>query len=138
MHERQKQGRVYRMVRWREKSYRNPHDCSIHRLKFKRRRFLLEKDQVDVSGRMDKIDVHGKKLREASIYICNRVEEAFVVGFQGLTIIHGYKRGTVIRDYIRKGRLRRNLKLHHPKVPLLKLNRSDPGVTHVIFAEQNN
>ena len=126
------------MVRRREKSYRNPHDCSIHRLKFKRKRFLLEKNLVDVSGRMDLIDVHGKKFREASIYICNHVEEAFVVGYRGLTIIHGYNRGTVIRDYIRMGRLRHDIKLHHPKVPLLRQNRRDPGITKVIFAGQSN
>ena len=122
----------------REKKHSNPHDCSIRRLEFMRRQILLEKEQVNISGQMDLIDLHGKKFVEASIDSCNRVEETFVVGFKGLIIIHGYRHGTVIRDYIRKGGLRRDLKLYHPKVPLLKLNSSDPGVTCVIFVKQNN
>ena len=81
---------------------------------------------------MKRIDIHGMRYLEATIEICSRIEEAHCQGDDGVKIIHGFNRGTSIRNYVRSD-LVQDLKKYSSHIPKITLDCLDPGVTLVTF-----
>ena len=79
-----------------------------------------------------RIDIHGMKYLEATIEICDRIEEAHCQGDEGVKIIHGFNRGTSIRNYVRSA-LIQDLRKYNQQVPKIILDCLDPGITVVKF-----
>lgn len=53
------------------------------------------------------VDIHGMRLWEAIDEILYRLEECRVNGIEMISIVHGYRHGKVLKDYIRsKGFIR--------------------------------
>ena len=78
------------------------------------------------------IDTHGLRFIEATLEICGRIEEAYSQGDNGIRIIHGYNRGTSIREYVRSDMVQ-DLKKYSREVPRINLDCLDPGITVVKF-----
>ena len=78
------------------------------------------------------IDTHGLRFIEATLEICGRIEEAYSQGDNGIRIIHGYNRGTSIREYVRSDMVQ-DLKKYSRDVPRVNLDCLDPGITVVKF-----
>ena len=53
------------------------------------------------------VDLHNHDYIQACIKIQDELENAFYSDITELKFCHGSNRGTVIRDYIRKGRMKR-------------------------------
>lgn len=64
-----------------------------------------------------KMDFHSYSLYEVKVWMRTNLPEFIEVGFDKIDIIHGYRNGTVIRDYIRS-----NLIIEFKKIyPTIKL-----------------
>ena len=81
---------------------------------------------------MMRLDIHGMRFLEATLEVCDRIEEAHVKGESGIKIIHGFNRGTSIREYVR-AKMFKDLKKYNVIVPKINLDCLDPGVTVVTF-----
>ena len=83
---------------------------------------------------LGEIDLHGLPLYEAEYTICTRLEEAWFCGEKSVLLVHGYKGGTAIRDFIRNdGRLRKKFSRSFPELPEISICIRDRGSTYVKF-----
>lgn len=76
-------------------------------------------------GNILEIDVHGKTLEEARaeiLFYLNRIDS----DINGLLIVHGYHKGTVIKNYVRH-------KFSDPRI--IKTLHIDAGSTLLVLAE---
>ena len=84
-------------------------------------------------GLIEHINPHGMRLMEAEFFICDKILESFCLEREGVRIVHGFNRGTAIRNFVRKGSLLKHLRKHYPEVGSVSMTRKDPGVTYVFF-----
>ena len=52
-------------------------------------------------GKLFKLDLHGMILEEAKAELFNALFH-IDIGYKGILVIHGYHKGTVLKNYIRK------------------------------------
>ncbi len=84
-----------------------------------------------------KYDVHGKRLWEAELDIPAKLEEAYLIGYDTVMIIHGYRHGFVLGQYIRN-RLMRDIRRFTPiDVAFVKIKPEGPGCTIIKFMRNN-
>ena len=84
-----------------------------------------------------KYDVHGKRLWEAELDIPAKLEEAYLIGYDTVMIIHGYRRGFVLGHYIRN-RLMRDIRRFTPiDVTLVQIEPKGLGCTIIKFMRNN-
>lgn len=57
-----------------------------------------------------KIDLHGLELATAKIELYYALQECIVNGDDELEIVHGYRHGTVLKDYIRSNSFIQDMK----------------------------
>ncbi len=82
------------------------------------------------------VDLHGLRLYDAEIEICNAIEEAWCNDNKCLLLIHGYNNGVAIRDFIRsEGGLRKQITRNFPEVPTLEIVPCDYGSTYVLIGD---
>ena len=80
------------------------------------------------------VDLHGLRLFEAELVICEALEEAWYNDEKRVLFIHGYKSGTDIRRFIwGVGGLRKKLKRSFPSLSDIDLQSNGSGSTYVIF-----
>lgn len=82
-----------------------------------------------------KYDVHGKRLWEAELDIPAKLEEAYFLGYDTVLIIHGYRHGFTLGNYVRH-RLMADIK-RFTDVPFIKIEYKEPGCTLVKFMRNN-
>ena len=84
-----------------------------------------------------KYDVHGKRLWEAELEIPAKLEEAYLIGYDTVMIIHGHRHGFVLGDYVRN-RLMRDIRRFTPiDVAFVKIKPEGPGCTIIKFMRNN-
>ena len=84
------------------------------------------------------IDLHGLRLYDAELRICNSIEEAWCAGEEALLLIHGYHNGVAIKDYIRRQNgLRNKISRDYPELPEIEVRPRDSGSTYVIFKDDS-
>ena len=84
----------------------------------------------------DKIDLHNTTLYNAKLDICEKLLEAHFLGIKSVDLIHGYRHGQSIRNYVRKpSGLLRDLKERYPELPQVLLSFISKGKTRVLFSE---
>lgn len=97
---------------------------------------LTDSKEVNFEGNLREImitiDTHGLRYIEATLEICGRIEEAYSQGHDEIKIIHGFNRGTSIRNYVRSDMVQ-DLKKYSKTVPKVNLDCLDPGITMVKF-----
>jgi len=82
-----------------------------------------------------KYDVHGKRLWEAELDIPDELEEAYIMGYNEVLIIHGYNRGFILGNYIRN-RLKEDIK-KFTNVGFFRIEYDQPGATTIKFMRNN-
>ncbi len=82
-----------------------------------------------------KYDVHGKRLWEAELDIPAELEQAYIMGYSKVLIIHGYNRGFTLGNYIRN-RLKEDIK-KFTDVAFFKIEYDQPGATIIKFMRNN-
>jgi len=83
------------------------------------------------------VDLHGLRLFEAELVICEALEEAWYSDESRVLLIHGYKGGTDIKRFIwREGGLRKKLKTSFGDLPGIELQARGTGSSCVVFLEE--
>ena len=77
-----------------------------------------------------KIDLHGMKFREAKTGILDSLEGHCKAGFTIFEIVHGYRGGKVLRNYVRN-KLKSEFEMENP-IYCLTLNISGKGSTMIL------
>ena len=85
---------------------------------------------------MIKIDTHGLKILDASLELCNKIEEAYYLGHEFVKVVHGFNNGTVIQKYIRSGEINSKLRIFDSNVEVFVYDAHDPGVTILKFGKK--
>ena len=78
-----------------------------------------------------KYDVHGKRLWEAELDIPAELEQAYVLGYESVLIIHGYNHGFTLGNYVRN-RLKEHLK-QFTRIGFVIIDYEEPGATIIKF-----
>ena len=82
------------------------------------------------------IDLHGMRLYDAEVVICESIEEAAVAGQHALLLIHGYHNGVAIKGFIRgRGGLRKKWARDYGDMPDIEVVPRDHGSTYVVVKE---
>lgn len=80
------------------------------------------------------LDLHGFKLFEARMELCEDVLEAAEDGYESVHVIHGFNRGHVIKDYLRgRDGFLNDLRRRYPECPHIRLKPSGEGSTMITF-----
>ncbi len=79
------------------------------------------------------IDLHGMNRWKARRALFNSLIKLLSKGKQCLFVVHGYHHGTVLRDYIRNGRLLTDLHRNLPLLPDIRIHQTQPGATKISF-----
>ena len=74
-----------------------------------------------------KIDVHGYELWEAIEEIVRALEECHIQGDSRIEIVHGYRKGQVLKNYIRSDGFLREIAREGYK--LKRIKSENPGVS---------
>ncbi len=82
-----------------------------------------------------KYDVHGKRLWEAELDIPAELEQAYILGYDTVLIIHGYRHGFTLGNYIRT-KLKKHLR-KFTDVGFVKIEYNQPGATTIRFMRNN-
>ena len=82
-----------------------------------------------------KYDVHGKRLWEAELDIPAELEQAYVLGYKSVLIIHGYNHGFTLGNYVRN-RLKKHLK-QFTRIGFVRIYYKEPGTTIITFMRNN-
>ena len=56
------------------------------------------------------VNLHRMPLKEAILYVISKLEDCINRGVDGLKLIHGYHHGTVLRDYFRSEKFKKDMK----------------------------
>ena len=81
--------------------------CKYCRKKYINERFL--KKHIENSHFLP-IDLHRMSLKDSIVYIESKLEECINRGVNGLKLIHGYHKGTRLRDYFRSDKFKTDMK----------------------------
>ena len=82
-----------------------------------------------------KYDVHGKRLWEAELDIPAELEQAYIMGYNEVLIIHGHNRGFTLGHYIRN-ELKKDIK-KFTDIGFFKIEYDQPGTTTIRFMRNN-
>ena len=83
------------------------------------------------------IDLHNTKLYNAQMEICESLIEAHCLGHDGLSMIHGYRNGQAIRNYIRNPkRLLKDVRKMYPEMPEIELDILSKAKTRARFVKE--
>tara|TARA_B100001250_G_C19294125_1_gene568871 strand:+ start:67 stop:324 length:258 start_codon:yes stop_codon:yes gene_type:complete len=82
-----------------------------------------------------KYDVHGKRLWEAELDIPAELENAYIMGYSEVLIIHGHNRGFTLGYYIRN-KLIKDIK-KFTDIGFFKIEYDQPGATTIKFMRNN-
>ena len=82
-----------------------------------------------------RLDLHGMNRWTARKQLLNYLFRLLAQNKNFLLAIHGYRRGTVLRDYIRQGGLVRDLRRQFPLFPSIKIEEVHDGATRIRIAE---
>ena len=85
-----------------------------------------------MSDEIIKIDLHGMIFRDAKTELLDSLEGYCKSGYGKFEIIHGYRKGQVLRKYVRE-KLKGDFELKNPSYSLSQ-NISGKGVTTVIIS----
>jgi len=77
------------------------------------------------------IRIRGLELWEALEEISYRLEECQIKGIQEISIIHGYRKGQVLKNYIQSEGFLKEMKREGFR--LKRIESSNPGVSNFIF-----
>ena len=80
------------------------------------------------------LDLHGMCRWKARRVLFNSLVKLLAEGKRYLFVVHGYHHGTVLRDYIRNGRLLKDLHRNLPLLPDIRIHQVEPGATKISFA----
>ena len=95
----------------------------------RKRRFNAKKKEVY------RYDVHGMRLWEAELDIPDEIEQAYLLGYQSVKIIHGYRHGFALGHYIRN-KLQKHV-VKFTDIPYVLIDFHEPGATIVRFIRNN-
>ena len=82
-------------------------------------------------SRNTKLDLHGMNRWKARKALFLGIIHLLATEKDSLLVIHGYHHGTILRDYIRKGRFLRDLHTEYPLLPPVKIIEYQPGATKI-------
>ena len=82
-----------------------------------------------------KYDIHGKRLWEAELDIPAELENAYILGYDEVLIIHGHNHGFTLGNYVRN-RLVEDLK-RFTDIGFFKIEYNQPGATSIKFMRNN-
>lgn len=80
-----------------------------------------------------RIDLHGQNRWKARKTLFRLMIRLLSQKKVFLLIIHGYRHGTVLRDYIRSGRFARDLAWRYPQLPGIVVVVAHDGATKIYF-----
>ena len=81
------------------------------------------------------VDLHGLNRWKARSVLFNSLIKLLAKGKHHLLVIHGYHHGTVLRDYIRNGKLMIDLHREFPLLPDIRVQRTQKGATNISFTK---
>ena len=86
----------------------------------------------------DKLDLHNTTLYNAKLDICEKLVEAHFLGTKSVELIHGYRRGQSIRNYIRNPHgLVRDLNERYSELPEVTISFVSEGRSRILFNKEN-
>ena len=83
-----------------------------------------------------RLDLHGMNRWKARKQLFLFLIRLFAQRKSYLFVIHGYRHGTVLRDYIRDGTLSKDLRKEFPHFPQIKIAVVDEGTTRVVLSKE--
>ena len=84
------------------------------------------------------VDLHGMHRWKAKNVLIRGIISLICQGEQSLLVIHGYHHGTVLRDYIRRGRFLRDLQREYPLLPPVTIVEYQPGATKILIERRGS
>tara|TARA_Y100000591_G_scaffold315299_1_gene322742 strand:- start:415 stop:672 length:258 start_codon:yes stop_codon:yes gene_type:complete len=82
-----------------------------------------------------KYDIHGKRLWEAELDIPAELENAYILGYDEVLIIHGHNHGFTLGHYVRN-KLIKDIK-KFTDIGFFKIEYNQPGATSIKFMRNN-
>ena len=84
-------------------------------------------------SKFGKIDLHGMNRGMARDALLQAIITFLTTGKESLLVVHGFHHGTVLRDYLRKGRFVRDLRNEYPLFPPVEIIEYQPGATKILI-----
>lgn len=92
---------------------------------------IVQRNHEFKSPTNEKLDLHGMNRWKARRILIRGIFRLLATGKKTLVVIHGYHRGTVLRDYIRDGRFLQDLQAEFPSLPPVTIVEYQPGATKI-------